>query len=240
MKVNMAEEPEKIIINGTEYSLDDVSGLVDLGNKYKEIEEKSNTSLDKIWPEYTRTTQEKKALEEQLAERSAELEKLQTAKEKLAEAETPEEIQRAKAALRSLGGVDEDYLKQNNYMTREEAEEFWRQKRFEEDQVKALENEGSKLEAQIDGSDGRIPFNYRAVLAYANAYKKEDLMSAYNEMNERGNRAWTERQLALEEQKKGLTTLKSGGHKEPPKPKVNSNNLSDQLSELIENTIAKQ
>lgn len=236
----MAEEPEKYTINGVEYSADDVSGLVDLGNKYKEIEEKTNTKLDSIWPEYTRTTQEKKALEEQLAERSAELEKLQSAKDKLAEAETPEEIQKAKAALRSLGGVDEDYLKQNNYMTREEAEEFWRQKRFEEQQVETLEKEGAKLEAQIDGSDGRTPFNYRAVLAYANAYKKEDLMSAYNEMNERANKAWTERQLAQEEQKKGLTTLRSGGTKEPPKPKVTNSNLADQLSELVENTLAKE
>ena len=227
----MAEDaPEKLIINGQEYSLDDVAGLVDLGNKYKEIEEKSNTPLDKVWPAYTRTTQEKTALEQQLAERTAELEKFQNPPK----TESPnEELLKAREALKQIGGVDQDYLKQSGYMTKEEVEEFIKAKDLERQQVAELEREGKRLETEIDGTDGRVPFDYRSVLAYANAYRKENLIDAYNEMNQRGNAKWQQAQLAAEEAKKPTRTISVvGGRKEPSEPKVTNDNLTANLNEI--------
>lgn len=231
----MAEEnaPEKLIINGQEYSLDDVAGLVDKGNKYDQIEKETNTPLDKVFPEYTKSRQLLKERDEQLAQRDKELEEYKKAKVDLAQAETPEEITKAKAALRQLGTVGEDYLKQSGYMTKQEAEEFWTAKRTEEKQVEALNKEGSRLEDEIDGSDGRTPFVYRAVLAYANAYQKENLMDAYNEMNERANKKWIDAKLAEEEAKKPTSTIRiAGGAKEPKEAKVTNDNLTANLSEI--------
>jgi len=232
----MAEEnnaPEKLIINGQEYSLDDVAGLVDKGNKYDQIEKETNTPLDKVFPEFTKSRQQIKDYETQIADRDRELAEYKKAKVELAQAETPEEITKAKAALRQLGTVDEDYLKQSGYMTKQEAEEFWNQKRTQEKEVETINREGAKLEEQIDGTDGRTPFVYLAVLAYANAYRKETLMEAYNEMNERANKKWMDARLADEEAKKPTPTIRiAGGAKEPKETKVTNDNLTANLSEI--------
>lgn len=236
MRLNhMADEnaPEKLIINGQEYSLDDVAGLVDKGNKYDQIEKETNTPLDKVFPEFTKSRQQIKDYETQIADRDRELAEYKKAKVDLAQAETPEEITKAKAALRQLGTVDEDYLKQSGYMTKQEAEEFWTAKRTEEKQVEALNKEGQRLEDEIDGSDGRTPFIYRAVLAYGNAYQKENLMDAYNEMNERVNKKWTDAQLAAEEAKRPTATISiARGRKEPTETKVTNDNLTANLAEI--------
>ena len=225
--------PEKLIINGQEYSLDDVAGLVEKGNKYDQIEKDTNTPLDKVFPEFTKSRQQLKDYETQIADRDKELAEYKKAKVELAQAETPEEITKAKAALRQLGTVDEDYLKQSGYMTKQEAEEFWTAKRTEEKQVEALNKEGSRLEGEIDGTDGRVPFDYRAVLSYANAYQKKDLTEAYNEMNERGNKKWMDAKLAEEEAKKPTSTIRiAGGAKEPKETKVTNDNLTANLQEI--------
>lgn len=233
----MAEEPEKIIINGQEYSLSDVAGLVEKGNKYNEIERETNTQLDKVFPEFTRKSQQLKDLEGQLSQRDSELSELRKAQENLRVAETPEEIRKAKEALRGIGGVDEDYLKsylsENGYMTRDEALKQAEESRIAQQQLEQLNKQGYQLEKEIDGSDGRTPFIYRNVLAYANAYHKDDLMSAYNEMNERVNKSWQEARLAEEAAKHETPTIQiRGGHKEPEKTKVTNDNLTANLQEI--------
>ena len=40
--------PEQIIINGQEYSPEDATQLIELGNKYRKMEGDLNTSLDKV------------------------------------------------------------------------------------------------------------------------------------------------------------------------------------------------
>ena len=68
----MAEEniaPEKLILNGQEYSLDDVAGLVEKGNKYDQIEKETSTPLDKVYPEFTKSRQQLKDYEEKLSQR---------------------------------------------------------------------------------------------------------------------------------------------------------------------------
>jgi len=233
--------PEKLIINGQEYSLDDVAGLVEKGNKYDQIEKETSTPLDKVYPEFTKSRQQLKDYEEKLAQRDKELEEYKKAKVDLSQAETPEEITKAKKALRDLGTVDEDYLKQSGYMTKQEAEEFWAAKRTEEKQVETLNKEGARLEDEINGSDGRVPFNYRATLAYANAYQKENLMDAYNEMNERANKKWMDAKLAEEEAKRPTPSISiARGAKEPKPVKVTNDNLTDNFREIAKGLIDSQ
>jgi len=45
---------EKITLGENEYSQDELKELVNLGKIGKEAEEKYNTSIDKVWPEYSR------------------------------------------------------------------------------------------------------------------------------------------------------------------------------------------
>ena len=231
----MADVQEKITINGQEYDPEEATQLIELGNKWRKTETDLNTSLDKVYPEYTKATGRIKGLEQELAERDAKLEEFTKAQEaKKIEAETPEEIQKAKKALRELGSVDSEYLTEKGYMTKDEVREFLSQEQTQRDLVAGVEKQGKQLEGEIDGSDGRVPFVYKAVLPYAATYKIDNLKEAYEQMNERANARWKEAQIAKED-KGGLRTLQSrGGTKEPTKPKYTTDNIGAALSEWID------
>src|ERR1035437_559035 len=103
---------ENFTINGQDYTPEDATNLIELGNKYKKIESDLNTSLDKVYPEYTKATQENKTLKEQLAERDTTLAEL-----KNKQPELPADQQAVRKAAREAGLVDDAYLKEKGYMT---------------------------------------------------------------------------------------------------------------------------
>ena len=86
---------EKIVINGQEYSPEDATQYLELGRKYKDIESKLNTSLDKVYPEYTKASQRNKELEQQLKESDAKVAELSKPK--------PPELPEDKKAIRQSG-----------------------------------------------------------------------------------------------------------------------------------------
>ena len=217
---------EKLIINGQEYNPEDATQLIDLGNKYKELEGKLNTSLDKVYPEYTRASQENKTLKEQLAERDAKLAEFEKKTP-----EIPADQQAVREAARKAGLVDDEYLKEKGYMTKEEMDEYYASKQNQQKLVDNILSKAGDLEKTIDGSDGRVPFDSDAVLAYASAYNIDDLEEAYDKMNTKGNAKWKEAQL-LAQEKPGLTTLRGGGKKEPEKAKITDDNFKQAWDEL--------
>src|SRR6266576_5337564 len=115
----MADEaPEQIIINGQEFSLEDAGRLIELGKGREEIEKQLNTSIDKVYPEFTRTSQQNKQLEQDLAEAKTQLEGFQ--KKQDAGTETPKDVAEARKAARELGLLDKDSLKEQGYLTKDE------------------------------------------------------------------------------------------------------------------------
>lgn len=234
----MADVPEQIIIGGKEYNPEDAASLIELGNKWKKTESDLNTSLDKVYPEYTRATQRNKEMETELEaakkdrEELAEIKKAQqAAKEK---AETPEDAEAIRANARKYRILTEDAATEKGYMTKAEIEEFISQKEASQKLIAGVEKQGQQLESEIDGSDGRVPFIYKAVLPFAATYKINDLKDAYEQMNERANAKWKEAQIAKED-KGGLSTLRSGGaKKEPTTPKYTNNNIHEALGEWLD------
>ncbi|MDE1866618.1 MAG: hypothetical protein KGI08_02760 [Thaumarchaeota archaeon] len=231
------DAPEKLVINGQEIDPEEATQLIDLGNKYRKLESDLNTSLDKVYPKYTQLSQEKQAWETEKQRMQAELEEYKKPKQEIKE--TPDEVTKAREAARQLGLADESYLKEKGYMTRGEVEALLQQT----DQVKRSSEEltstGERLAKEIDGSDGRTPYNSKAVLAYASTYGffnkeksyEESLKEAYNDMNP--NTAWKEAQIEAKE-RAGLTTLKPGGKKTPEKPKMTPEAFHNQLGEFVE------
>lgn len=61
-------EHEKVKIGDAEYSQEDLEKYVGLGKLADEIQTKQNTKLDRVYPEYTKTTQELKELRNKVAE----------------------------------------------------------------------------------------------------------------------------------------------------------------------------
>lgn len=225
-----ANAPLQVItVNGQEYNPEDASQLIELGNKWKETESRLNTSLDKVFPEYTKATQEAAQLRKDLEERDRRLAEFQT---KQKEAEIPQDTKAALEAARALGLADRDYLKEQGYVRKEDLDSYFAEKQSQQQLVENVMKQANKLESEIDGSDGRVPFNQKAVLAYASAYNIQDLKAAYEEMNEGANKAWQERQLA-EAKRPGMTTLKGGGVKTPEPVKITNDNFQQALAEAL-------
>ena len=220
--------PETLTINGQQYSAEDATQFLELGKKYKDLESKLNTSLDKVYPEYTKATQRNKELETELATTRKQMEEFN----RKPPVETPADVRQVREAARKAGLVDEDYLNQAQYIKKSELDEYFNQKQTQQKLVDNILTKSGDLEKTIDGSDGRVPYDSEAVLAYASAYNIDNLEDAYDKMNTKGNAKWKEAQIA-KEQKPGLTTLGQGGVKQPVQPKVTDNNIKEMWNEMF-------
>ena len=221
--------PEQIIINGQEYSPEDATQYLELGKKYKELESTLDTPLDKVYPAYTKSSQRNKELEQQLAERDTQLKELQGKQNIPAPTQDVADIRRA---ARNAGLVDEEFINSAGYVKKGDLDEYFNQKQTQQKLIDNILSKANVLEKDIDGSDGRVPFDGEAVLAYASAYSIDDLESAYDKMNTKGNAKWKEAEIA-KEQKPGLTTLKGQLSKTPEQPKVTDDNFKELWSEMF-------
>lgn len=230
-----ANAPEKIVINGVEYDPSDAQTLIDLGSKTRDFEKQFNTNLDgvgKQMSDYTRATQEAaraKDLERELEEAKRKADEYDRIRQSVA---IPDENKKALQAARELGLADQEYLTQKGYVTRDELNKIIEERQTQQALVNNVLTQADQLAKEIDGSDGRIPFNKKAVLAYASAYNIADLGQAYDEMNETANKAWKDKQLA-DAKKPGLTTLQPRGAKVPEEKKIDDSNFSQALREEL-------
>ena len=218
---------EKININGQEYDPEEVSNLIELGNKYRKVETDLNTPIDRLMPEYTKATQ-RAARADQLERELAERDKL-LGEYKAKETKTviPDDEKAQREYARKIGLADQDYLKEKGYMTKQEMEDFWTQKDKLKEETQTIISTGQRFEKEIDGSDGRAPYNAKATLAYATQFGffqqgkgyDQALTEAYDEMNERSNAKWKDEQIE-KTRRPGLTTLGPGGKKIPVEKKI--------------------
>lgn len=207
--------PEQIIINGQEYNPEEASSLIELGNKYRKMETDLNTPLDKLMPEYTRATQERATFKKQLEERETEIEKY---KSQIKVADTPKEKLDIIKAARESGLADQEWVS-NEYVKKSDLDDYFNKRQSQQQLVDNVIKTATSLEKEIDGSDGRVPFDQKAVLAYASAYQINDLKDAYEQMNERANAKWKAAEIERA-QRPGLTTLGPGGKKVPVEKKI--------------------
>src|SRR3990167_9054592 len=100
------QEPEKVKVGEKEYTQEELSRLVGLGEIGREAEEKYNVKIDRIWPNHQQTINEKLELEKRLKDLE---EKQVETKAKAGEELTDEEIkQRARAEAKNLGLISVD------------------------------------------------------------------------------------------------------------------------------------
>lgn len=215
-------EPSKIKLGETEYSQEELNRLVGLGRLAEEAEKKYNTKIDKVWPEYGRTKQREKELEN-------EIEKLRNPQPKVAESEA-DAIKEAKDAARKLGIViDEDFDSrlQKSFRT------YYQQERAAE---KLLED-AKDMESEIDGKDGRPAFKTQEVLEFMAENGINNLETAYKVKYEKELDSWKESQLGKAKRSGMTTTIQGSGagvSKQPSNVKITRDNLSQLVSEALE------
>jgi len=225
------EAPSKIVINGEEYSPEEAQELVGLGRKTKEYEQKWNTSLDKVWPEYGRITQEHKATQTELENARRQLASYETKKE--AGTETTTDITKAREAARKLGFIFNDDLEKSGYIKKDDLPQYFQQFTAEQKAVEKILSDVDRYESEIDGTDGRPPFNKKAVLAYMQTYNIEDPMKAYEDMYGTQIKSWQDKQVTDKKNPSLRTIEKPEGKKEPKPVRVTDDNVMDLLSERL-------
>lgn len=219
-QVEEQEVPEKVKIGEDEYTQDELNSLVALGKIGKEAEEKYDTKIDKVWPDYTKKSQLLKELEEK--ERVREEENKAAVEKKADEGEelTPQEQrERAISQANELGLVTKDSFK-----------EFYRQQR---DGERLLE-ECTGLEKELDGKDGRPAFSTKEVLDHMASTGIRDPNRAYKDKHEEQLDRWKEEKISGSK-REGLVSEGSSatGSKEPAKVDINRGNLDKLISESL-------
>lgn len=221
-----SDAPDKIKVGDKEYTQDELSQLVGLGEIGRELETKWNTKIDRVYPEFTKAQIEKKSLQEERDQFKSELESI---KNKVQTEALPEDeaIAEARKAARKIGLVtDEDFapLLEKSFRT------YYTQERAAE----KLLDEVNGLQTKIDGKDGRPAFQAREVLEYMQETGITNPELAYKAKYESEIDAWKESQLG-KTKKSGFSTIdtSSAGAKQPPKATITRDNLGEAIREAL-------
>jgi len=209
-EVESQAEPEKVKLGEQEYTTEELSELVGLGSRAREIGE-AHGGFDKFVTEYGRKS-------ERIGELKKELESLSS--QKVVE---PEEtsIEQAREAARKLGIVLKDDL-DGYYQNRRGAE-------------KLLEN-CQTLETKLDGSDGRPKFETERVLEFMNQNTGfTDPMRAYEAMHLDEVSSWKAEQINKSRTTGISTVTETVTNKMPESVRATKDNLYDLIKEQINN-----
>jgi len=221
-EVKTEEEPQKIKLGDEEFSQDELRDLVNLGKIGKEAEEKYNTSLDKVWPEFSRKSNQLKEYEE----------KFKTIEEEKNNQSLPEDerrtIEEARAAARKLGIVLDDDLN-SKAVTQDKFRDFYVKERAAE----RLLEKADKLESEIDGKDGRPKFDKIEILEYMRDNGYKDLMSAYESKYKSQTDEWRANKIIEAKGKRMVTQEETTGNKSPSEVKIDDSNLAEMMREIL-------
>lgn len=195
-----------------EYNSDELSELVGLGSRAKELGE-SHGGFDKFVSEYGRKS-------EKIGELNKRLTELETSKQNLAPvAEVEDNLEEARTAARKLGIVLKDDL-DSYYQNRRSAE-------------KLIDN-CQTLEQSIDGSDGRPKFDTVKVLEFMEKNTGfTDPKRAYEAMNIDSVSSWKAEQLNKNKSVGISTITETESNKSPEPVRANKDNLYALIAEQM-------
>lgn len=219
------ETPEMIKVGEDEYSQEDLQKLVGLGKIGQEAEEKFNTSIDKVWPEFSRKSNRLKEVER-------ELEEIKNKPVETPEVSIDDEVttRKAQEAAKKLGIVLEGDTK--DFVNKDSFREMYLQERAAE----KLVEQSTKLETEIDGTDGRPKFEKQEILEYMQNTGINDPQTAYNIKYQSKVDEWRAQQI-LKNRKPGMVTtdVDTGvGAKQPERVKVTNDNIGQLMEEALQ------
>lgn len=213
-----APEPQPITIGEKQYTQDDLTKLVGLGERAAEIE-KNYGSFDKFVSESGRRADEigkyKKQLQEIELQKQAEEEARKSAPPTL----TPEQIEQARRQLTELLGGEP--ITQANFT------KMYVNMR----QGEKLIEECDDLAGEINGQDGRPKFDRDEIITYMAETGIKKPLLAYKDKYENEIKQWEAGQLAKESKK--MATMEPAGVAEVRQPKTTKDNLAQMISESL-------
>lgn len=217
-------EDTKIKVGEDEYSQADIQRLVGLGKMAEEVETKYNTKLDRVYPEYTKATQEVKSQREKLAEYESQLTKLRETQKQDAQAGqpwTPEQKAQAKQQLQDLVG--------GKIMTDTEFEQKYAERRAGE----KLLVECEEYVDEIDGSDGRPKFHLPEILEHMKETGIRHPLKAYKDKYETQLDEWKSKQIGSVKSPGLVTNTQAETGKIPPRVRITNDNLTQSIRDEL-------
>lgn len=221
------QEPSKTKVGEKEYSQEEMTTLIGLGEKYQEIESKTNTKLDRVFPEYTKSRQELKELRDELSEFKKTQERLKYAVTGENEAPDPEALKaQAIQQAKGLGLVDAEEVRR---IAREE-----RQAERILEEIDVLNSEATET--------GKPKVDTRELLGYMEQEGLRSPSVAYKLKYENEIEAWKTDQLNKVKQPGMETqTFSTAGAKQPPAPEpLTKANFSERLRGALASRAGKE
>lgn len=112
-----AQETETFKLGDKEYTQEELQSLVGLGEQAREVETKYSTKLDRVFPEYTKASQERAELKKKNEELEARLNPSPAALESNTNGLTPQAREEAIKQLKELGFVSKEEAQQFAFTT---------------------------------------------------------------------------------------------------------------------------
>lgn len=222
---------EKIVINGEEFDPQEAQTLVGLGKKTREYEQKWSTSLDKVWPEYGRLTQERNqwTTEKQKLE-----EQLKTFEQKRTQGtETLDDTEKAREAARKLNILFKDDLDKEGYIKKSDLEKYLDERETTRKETERILHQVDEVVKEASETDGKPRVKKDVLLAFMNTYNIPDAKKAYEKMYEDELKAWQDAQVKSKKNPPLKTFKENGSQKTPVETKVTDSNFRDALREKL-------
>lgn len=212
--------PEKIKVGEEEFTQEELGRLVGIGKIGMEADEKFNTKIDRVYPEYTKSTQRVKELESEMEALRATISKPTEPTNNVWDDNAKAE---AKKAMQELYG--------DEIMTKKDVENFYANQR---EATKLLDDVNHVIsEAQ---EAGKPVVSVEDILNHMNETGIKSPLKAYKDLKEEELDKWKEEKIK-ELKPSGMTTTESStaGAKEPPEVRTTTGNLRDLLKEHFKN-----
>jgi len=213
------ENIEKIKLGEKEYTPDELQEMVGIAEQTREIESKYNTKMDKVYPAFTKTSQEKAELERRIREMEE--------KAKIPSNLDENQVKEAREAAKKIGLVTKDDFAQ--YM-----QEHFRPQYQQERQAERLLDECRDLEKEMDGSNGQPKFKTEEVLRWMADNGGKSPKQAYKMIYEKEIDEYKQKELG-KAKKSGMVTETetNAGGKEPSRVPVTRDNIEQLMKEAL-------
>ena len=210
-----------IKVGDQEYSQADVERLVGLGKMAEEVETKYNTKLDRVYPEYTKTTQKVKEQEAKIAEYEAKLKETQTKDAATGQEWTPEQKEMAKQRIKELMGGE--------VLTQAQFDQKYQERRSGEKLLEECEGYND----EIDGTDGRPKFSTEEILQHMQETGIRNPLKAYKDKYETQLDEWKTKQIGGVKTPGLVTNTQSSTGKQPSRVRITNDNLTQAIRDEL-------
>lgn len=219
VQIENQENIEKIKLGEKEYTQEELQNLVGIAEQTQEIETKYNTKMDKVYPAFTKTSQEKAELERRIKDMEE--------KAKIPSNLDEDQVKQAREAARKIGIVTKDDFAQ--FM-----QEHFRTSYQQERQSERLLDECKNLEKEMDGTNGQPKFKTEEVLQWMADNGGKSPKQAYKMIYEKQIDEFKQRELG-KARRPGMVTETGAvaGGKEPPRVPITSDNIGQLVREAL-------